>query len=39
MPNADEIESIKNTWHTLVPELTEHDTFFSVIGDRQDIYN
>lgn len=39
MPNADEIESIKNTWTTLVPEVMEHDTFFSATGDRQHIYN
>lgn len=39
MPNADEIESIKNTWHTLMPEITEHSTFFDSTGDRQEIYN
>lgn len=39
MPNADEIQSIKNTWHTLVPEINEHDTFFSQTGDRHTTYN
>ena len=39
MPNQDEMEDIKNTWHTLVPEIREHDTFLSTLGDEQKIYN
>lgn len=39
MPNQDEMTNIKNTWHTLVPEIDEQDTFFSTTGDKQDIYN
>ena len=31
--------NIKNTWHTLVPEIDEENTFFSTTGDRQEIYN
>lgn len=39
MPNSNEMESIKNTWHTLVPEVNEFDTEFKHIGDKQIIYN
>lgn len=33
------VTNIKNTWHTLVPEIDEENTFFSVTGDKQEIYN
>ena len=39
MPNQDEMTNIKNTWHTLVPEIHEENTFFSTTGDREEIYN
>jgi hypothetical protein len=39
MPNIDQLESIKNSWNRLVPELFEHETGFSSLGDRQQIYN
>jgi hypothetical protein len=40
MPNgADQIESIKNTWHRLVEDFNEHDSFFSTMGQEQQIYN
>jgi len=40
MPNgAGQMESIKNTWHRLVEEFNEHDTFFSMMGQEQKIYN
>lgn len=39
MPNKDQLESIKNTWLRLVPEITEHSTGFSTLGERQGIYN
>jgi hypothetical protein len=39
LPNQDEMNNIKNTWHTLVPEIHEEDTFFSTTGDREEIYN
>lgn len=39
-PNgADQLETIKNTWHRLVEEFNEHDTFFSTMGQEQVIYN
>ena len=39
MPNKDQIESIKNTWLRLVPEINEHSTGFSTMGQRQIVYN
>ena len=39
MPNKDQLESIKNTWNRLVPELNEWNTGFSTLGQRQIIYN
>jgi hypothetical protein len=40
MPNgAEQMESIKNTWHRLVEEFNEHDSFFSTMGQEQLIYN
>lgn len=40
MPSStDELESIKNTWLSLVPRITEHNTFYSTTGERQIIYN
>lgn len=39
MPNVDEMTNIKNTWHTLVPQIDEDKTFFSTTGDAEKIYN
>ena len=40
MPNgADQMEAIKNTWHRLVEEFNEHDSFYSTMGQEQQIYN
>ena len=40
MPNgAAQMQSIKNTWHRLVEEFNEHDSFFSTMGQGQIIYN
>lgn len=39
MPNADQMESIKNTWLRLVPDLNQHNTFFSTLGQAETIYN
>ena len=39
LPDTNEIENIKNTWHTLIPERDEIDTFFYNIGNEQQIYN
>ena len=39
MPNENEIENIKNTWHTLMPESESYSTYFSTTGDIQKLYN
>lgn len=39
MPDTNEIENIKNTWHTLVPERDSIDSFFYNMSDEQIIYN
>lgn len=39
MPNQEQMESIKNTWLRMVPELGEHEAFFTTLGQRQVIYN
>ena len=39
MPSVDMMESIKNTWNRLIPEMGEHAGFFSNTGQRQEIYN
>lgn len=38
-PNIDQMEAIKNTWNRLVPEMNEHNTFFSTLGQEQIIRN
>ena len=39
MPSTDDMESIKNNWIRLVPVQDEHDTFYSNLGQKQEIYN
>lgn len=39
MPASHELESIKNSWVRLVEDYTEHDNFFSTLGQREIIYN
>ena len=39
MPNTDLLESIKNSWLRLVPEIEEHSSGFSTLGQRQVYYN
>ena len=39
MPNTDTLESNKNTWLRVVPELSEHKGFFSTLGQEQHVYN
>ena len=38
MPNTDSLESIKNSWLRLVPEINEHTSGFSTLGQAQAIY-
>lgn len=40
MPKGvDELETIKNVWLKIAPELSEHSTFFSTLGQEQEIRN
>jgi len=39
MPNADRLESLKNKWLQLYPEINEHDALFSNSGNRQLLHN
>lgn len=39
MPTTDEMESIKNDWNKLLPEINEHDNFFEPMGQEQFMYN
>jgi hypothetical protein len=40
MPNgAEQLETIKNTWHRLVQDWSSHDTFFSTMGQEEIVYN
>lgn len=38
MPDPDQMESIKNSWLRLVPDIDAHDTFFSTLGERELIH-
>jgi len=38
MPNTDKLESIKNAWVRLVPEIREHASGFSTLGQEQYYY-
>lgn len=39
MPTLDGMESIKNIWLKLVPDINAHDSAYSGINDRQHVYN
>lgn len=39
MPDAGEMQSIKNDWNKLLPQFDAQDDFFSSQGDEQIIYN
>jgi len=39
LPSVDQLESLKNKWLEIVPEMFDHSTFFSSSGQRQNIYN
>jgi hypothetical protein len=38
MPNTDQLESIKNSWVRLIPEINEHMSGFSALGQSQRAY-
>lgn len=39
MPDVDTMESVKNQWLKIYPEIDDHDLFFSTTGDEQYIFN
>jgi hypothetical protein len=39
MPDADQMESVKNAWLRLVPSINEHSTFFSTLGEQEIVWN
>jgi hypothetical protein len=39
MPNTDQLESIKNSWVRLIPEIKEHTSGFSALGQESRVYN
>lgn len=39
MPNVDQLETIKNVWLRLVPEINASKAFFSGVGEQEFIYN
>jgi hypothetical protein len=39
MPNADQLDTIKNIWIRLIPEINASKSFYSNIGDQEFIYN
>jgi hypothetical protein len=38
MPNIDQLETIKNTWLRLVPNINAHATFFSSLAEPEKFY-
>ena len=39
MPDSDQMESVKNSWLRLVPNINQHGEFFSTVGEAEIIYN
>ena len=39
MPTADEMQSIKNSWHQLIPDFNANDTFFEHQNEQEMNYN
>jgi hypothetical protein len=39
MPNVDELETIKNVWTRLIPEINANKNYFTTVGDQEFIYN
>lgn len=39
MPDRDEMQSIKNTWIKLIPDLNAHRNFYNTMGQEEIIYN
>jgi len=39
MPDADQMESVKNSWLRLVPNINQHSEFFSTLGEQETVWN
>jgi hypothetical protein len=39
MPNADQLETIKNVWIRLIPEINSNLNFHSMVGEQEFVYN
>lgn len=39
MPDGDQLDTIKNVWLKLIPEINANRTFFSTVGQEELIYN
>lgn len=39
MPDSEKLESIKNAWVRLVPDMNTHNTFYSTIGQQEIVHN
>jgi hypothetical protein len=39
MPDGDQLDSIKNVWIRLIPEINANKAFFSTVGQQELIYN
>lgn len=39
MPNIDGLKSIQNAWNKLYPVMDEDSTFYSNVGQREELYN
>ena len=39
MPDTDQMESVKNAWLELIPNINQHNEFFSTLGQQEVIYN
>ena len=39
MPDPDQMESVKNSWLRLIPNINAHSNFYSTIGEQEAIWN
>lgn len=39
MPDPDQMESVKNSWLRLIPNLDQHGEFYSTVGERELVWN
>jgi len=39
MPDPDQMESVKNSWLRLIPNINQHSEFYSTVGEQEIMYN